>query len=102
LKLQRDQISASARPQTKKSGLNLFLAKQCLNPTVKAFTQEIRQGLLDAVDMAKRKRLERVILSGAGPAFAGFALPMTRRMSTQMVGRLRLVIRLACLGRGWR
>jgi len=69
---------------------------------VKAINHNIQQGLLDAVDRAKRKRLERVILSGAGPAFAGLALPMTRRMSTQMVGRLRLVIRLACLGRGWR
>ena len=33
---------------------------------MKAITQEIRQGLLDAVDRAKRKRLERVILSSAG------------------------------------
>jgi hypothetical protein len=74
LKLQRDQISASARPQTKKSGLNLFLAKQCLNPTVKAINHNIQQGLLDVVDMAKRKRLERVILSGAGSCVVAGAM----------------------------
>ena len=41
---------------------------------MKAITQEIRQGLLDAVDMAKRKRLERVILSGAGSCVVAGAM----------------------------
>ena len=43
------------------------------NPPVNAINHEIRQGLLDAVDWAEREGLERVILSGAGPAFAAGA-----------------------------
>ena len=43
------------------------------NPPVNAINREIRQGLLDAVDWAEREGLERVILSGAGPAFAAGA-----------------------------
>jgi len=54
--------------------LNLFLAKQCLNPTVKAINHNIQQGLLDAVDRAKRKRLERVILSDAGSCVVAGAM----------------------------
>jgi len=41
---------------------------------VKAITQEIWQGLLDAVDGAKRKRLERVILSDAGSCVVAGAM----------------------------
>ena len=43
------------------------------NPPVNAINREIRQGLLDAVDWAESEELERVILSGAGPAFAAGA-----------------------------
>ncbi|MEL0032828.1 MAG: enoyl-CoA hydratase/isomerase family protein, partial [Paracoccaceae bacterium] len=43
------------------------------NPPVNAINREIRQGLLEAVDWAEKEGLERVILSGAGPAFAAGA-----------------------------
>ena len=43
------------------------------NPPVNAINREIRQGLLDAVDWAETQGLERVILSGVGPAFAAGA-----------------------------
>jgi len=41
---------------------------------VKAINHNIQQGLLDAVDKAKRKRLERVILSGAGSCVVAGAM----------------------------
>jgi len=43
------------------------------NPPVNAINREIRQGLLDAVVWAESEELERVILSGAGRAFAAGA-----------------------------
>ncbi len=43
------------------------------NPPVNAINREFRQGLLEAVDWAEKEGLERVILSGAGPAFAAGA-----------------------------
>ena len=43
------------------------------NPPVNAINREIREGLLEAVDWAEREGLERVIVSGAGPAFAAGA-----------------------------
>ncbi|MCC0015561.1 MAG: enoyl-CoA hydratase/isomerase family protein [Rhodobiaceae bacterium] len=43
------------------------------NPPVNAIGQEIRQGLLDAVDWAEAEGLERVILSGKGRALAAGA-----------------------------
>ena len=43
------------------------------NPPVNAINRVIRQGLLEAVDWAETEGLERVILSGAGPAFAAGA-----------------------------
>ena len=43
------------------------------NPPVNAINREIRQGLLDAVVWAESEELERVILSGAGLAFAAGA-----------------------------
>lgn len=43
------------------------------NPPVNAIGQTVRQGLLDAVVWAERKRLTRVILSGAGNVFAAGA-----------------------------
>ena len=43
------------------------------NPPVNAINLKIRQGLLEAVDWAERHRLERVILTGSGPAFTAGA-----------------------------
>ena len=43
------------------------------NPPVNAIGRAVRQGLLEAVDWAEAEGLERVILSGAGRAFAAGA-----------------------------
>ncbi len=43
------------------------------NPPVNAIDRDIRRGLLDAVEWAEAEGLERVILSGAGRAFAAGA-----------------------------
>ena len=43
------------------------------NPPVNAINRSIRQGLLDAITWAENEQLERVILSGAGAAFAAGA-----------------------------
>ena len=43
------------------------------NPPVNAINQNIRQGLLDAVMWAENEKLQRIILSGVGTAFAAGA-----------------------------
>ena len=51
---------------------NIVYATLC-NPPVNAIGVSIRQGLLEAVRLAERERVDRVILSGAGQVFAAGA-----------------------------
>ena len=57
--------------RTHREGRALFVTLD--NPPVNAIGQAMRQGLLDAVRAAEREMLDRVIVTGAGRAFAAGA-----------------------------